>query len=344
MKSFHELSRREDDLVNLVREIFGEESVGHFGIGVPPPKGNAGFRKRNNRKARRARDAASDAKDNSSSDDEIMGQVDDIIIEAQVPATATRPSSRIYLTTWDGYFEIDCSWVRESGMSKHTKDWWVPERELRYPAHLQNDFPIYDAKMNSLSPGAATENFISVLPESVLHRAGLPIARADFMSYITGADFDIMRLLNTLLRVTRLEELPTDNVPLMGFGQVIDIKEPLDIDNGPVDDGESKGTSNIAPEDPSSPPRRRVRLIVSSTSSDEVDQSSQPTRECEAGLLFRGNQAYLVRDIRGERVKRGRKEYHVFWEGYASSEATWEQASNVNKQALDVWLHKKRKK
>ena len=83
---------------------------------------------------------------------------------------------------------------------------------------------------------------------------------------------------------------------------------------------------------------------MSSTSSDEVDDSNQPTRESEAGLLFRGNQAYLVRDIRGERVKRGRKEYHVFWEGYASSEATWEQASNVNKQALDVWLHKKRKK
>ena len=205
-------------------------------------------------------------KDNSSSDDEIMGQVDDIIIEAKVPATATRPSSRIYLTTWDGYFEIDCSWVRESGMSKHTKDWWVLERELRYPAYLQNDFPIYDVKTNSLSPGAATENFISVLPASVLRRAGLPIARADFMSYITGADFDIMRLLNTLLRVTRLEELPTDNVPLMEFGQVIDIKEPLDIANGPVDDGESKGPSNIAPEDPSSPP-----LSSSACSADSVE-------------------------------------------------------------------------
>ena len=153
--------------------------------------------------------------------------------------------------------------------------------------------------------------------------------------------------MNTLLRVTRLEELPTDNVPLMEFGQAIDIKEPLDIANGPVDDGESKGPSNIAPEDPSSPPpslRRRVRLIVSSTSSDEVDDSNHPTRESEAGLLFRRNQAYLARDIRGERVKRGRKGYHVFGEGYASSDATWEQASNVNKQALDVWLHKKRKK
>src|SRR5690606_26923446 len=131
------------------------------------------------------------------------------------------------------------------------------------------------------------ENFLSVLPASVLHRAGLPIARADLMSYITGADFDIMRLLNTLLRVTRLEELPTDNVPLMEFGKAIDIKEALDIANGPVDDGESKGPSTIAPEDPSSPApslRRRVRLIVSSTSSDEVDDSKEPTRESDARL------------------------------------------------------------
>ena len=110
-----------------------------------------------------------------------------------------------------------------------------------------------------------------------------------------------------------------------------------------MDDGESKGLSNVAPEDPSSPPRRRVQLIVSSTSSDELDQSSELTRESEAGLLFRGKQAYLVRDIRGERMKRGRKEYHVFWEGYDSPEATWEQASNVNKQALDIWLNKNKR-
>ena len=51
-----------------------------------------------------------------------------------------------------------------------------------------------------------------------------------------------------------------------------------------------------------------------------------------------------MKEIRGERLKRGRTEYHVFWEGYASSEATWEQASNVNKEAVEVWKNKKRKK
>ena len=150
MRSFHELSRREEGLTKSVRDIFGEDSVGLFGIGIPLGKAPSGSRMRNARKARRARDAASEDKDGSSSEDDMMGKVEDIIIEAQVPNTQTRPSSKIYLTTWDGYFDIDCSWVRESGMSKTTKDWWTLERDFRYPGYLPVDFPVYDTKTNSL--------------------------------------------------------------------------------------------------------------------------------------------------------------------------------------------------
>ena len=106
VRSFHELSRREEGLT--VRDTFGEASVGESGIGIPVGKAPNGSRMRN---VRKARSASSDAKDCSSSEDDMVGKVEDIIIEAQVPSTPSRPSSRIYLTTWDGYFDIDCSWV-----------------------------------------------------------------------------------------------------------------------------------------------------------------------------------------------------------------------------------------
>ena len=99
-----------------------------------------------------------------------------------------------------------------------------------------------------------------------------------------------------------------------------------------------------APEDPTNPPRRRVRLIVSSASSDESTQSSDCTSDREAGLLFRVKPAYFMCDIRGERMKRGKTKYYVLCEGYNSPEATSEQASNVNQRAMDAWLDQKERK
>ena len=84
---------------------------------------------------------------------------------------------------------------------------------------------------------------------------------------------------------------------------------------------------------------RRLRLIVSSTSSDEEKE----VKATERSYRYRGQPAYLVREIRGERVVRGKIEYHVFWKGYDSSEATWEPAGNVNRKAVSIWTAKKRK-
>ena len=341
MRSFHELSRREEGLTKSVRDIFGEDSVGLFGIGIPLGKAPSGSRMRNARKARRARDAASEDKDGSSSEDDMMGKVEDIIIEAQVPNTQTRPSSKIYLTTWDGYFDIDCSWVRESGMSKTTKDWWTLERDFRYPGYLPVDFPVYDTKTNSLSVGATTQHFLSVIPPEVLHTAGAQMSIEKFMSHIVTGGFNIIRFLNALLKITGLEELGHDDVDL---GPPLCIETPPNDDSVPVADGDLHSLVDVAVEDPTTPPRRRVRLIVSSSSSDESTPPDHDPPKRAAGLSFRGKPAYLVKAIRGERLKRGRTEYHVFWEGYASSEATWEQASNVNKEAVEVWKNKKRKK
>ena len=341
MRSFHELSRREEGLTKSVREIFGDASVGLFGIGIPLRNAPKGSRMRNARKARAARDVSSNDKDGSSSEDEMMGKVEDIIIEAQVPSTPTRATSRIYLTMWDGYFEIDCSWVRESGMSKPTKDWWTFERDYRYPGYLPADFPIYDSKTNSLSPGATTNQFLSALPHQVLQTVGDQMSIDKFMSYVATVDFNILGFLNVLLKITGLEELGHDEA---GLAPPPAIETHPNIDVGPLDDGELQGPVDVVVADPSTPPPRRVRLIVSSSSSDE---STQPVREPPkraAGLSFRGKPAYLVKDIRGERLKRGRAEYHVFWEGYGSAEASWEPASNVNKNAVEAWKNKKRKK
>ena len=344
MRSFHELSRREEGLTKSVRDTFGEASVGVFGIGIPVGKAPNGSRMRNVRKARRARDASSDAKDCSSSEDDMVGKVEDIIIEAQVPSTPSRPSSRIYLTTWDGYFDIDCSWVRESGMSKTTKDWWTLERDCRYPGYLPVDFPVYDSKTNSLSVGVTTKHFLSVLPPEVLHTAGAQMSIEQLMSYIATVDFNILRFLNALLHITGLEELGNDDVPFLHLGPPLSIETPPNVDRVPADDADLQSLVDVAVEDPTTPPRRRIRLIVSSSSSDESTQPVRDPAKRAAGLSFRGKPAYLVKEIRGERLKRGRTEYHVFWEGYASSEATWERASNVNKEAMDVWQNKKRKK
>ena len=93
-----------------------------------------------------------------------------------------------------------------------------------------------------------------------------------------------------------------------------------------------------APEDPTTPPRRRVRLIVSSASPEESTQSSDCTSDREAGLLFRVKPAYFMCDIHGERMKRGKIKYYVLFEAYNNPEATSAQASNVNQRAMDDWL------
>ena len=78
---------------------------------------------------------------------------------------------------------------------------------------------------------------------------------------------------------------------------------------------------------------------MSSTSSEEENE----VKANERNYRYRGQPAYLVCEIRGARVVRGRAEYHVFWKGYDSSEATWEPAGNGNREAVNNWTAKKRR-
>ena len=58
---------------------------------------------------------------------------------------------------------------------------------------------------------------------------------------------------------------------------------------------------------------------------------------------FRGKRAYEVREIRDERVKRGKIEYHVHWKGYPSEDATWEPEENINQFALNNYFRNLKK-
>ena len=76
----------------------------------------------------------------------------DILIEAQrVPDGAGVKG--MHLRTREGHADLQCSWVRGSGMSKATKlakDWWRLGSELREPGYSGNDYSLYEDKQNSL--------------------------------------------------------------------------------------------------------------------------------------------------------------------------------------------------
>ena len=76
--------------------------------------------------------------------------------------------------------------------------------------------------------------------------------------------------------------------------------------------------------------KRPLRLLLDDSTSDASD-----------GLRFRGDKAYCIRGIRDERIVDRHKEYFVAWEGYSSSEATWEPAMNVNREAVSQWNQNK---
>ena len=82
------MSKREEQLSGLVREIFGEGSVGLFGISLSPSKTQKTRRKRPRRSAVRDREGVYEVNDETPpSDDDRQGMVDDIIIEARMPST-----------------------------------------------------------------------------------------------------------------------------------------------------------------------------------------------------------------------------------------------------------------
>ena len=250
--------------------------------------------------------------DEYSADVASTGIVKDITIEAI--RNSGDEHAKMYLSTFEGHADLQCSWVSDSGMSKATKDWWLLARELRYPGYSGLDYPVYDQKENSLSRGASTTEFLSLLPLELLQS---PTPEKTFTELVANPEFKVENFIDALVGEASLELFFLITETLVDSDRKI-----------PVD--EQASGSGIPP-----PPHvRRMRLIVSSSSSDDTGEEKKEYR-------YRGQPAYVVREIRNERIVRGRTEYHVFWKGYDSSEATWEPASNVNREAVNIWRAKR---
>ena len=180
MRSFRELSKRKDELSGLISEVFGDESVGSFGVSITltPIK---------RVKRKRRQPVESDGTSDECSQ-ELMntGFVKDILIEAQ--RASDRPGVKgMYLSTFEGHGDLQCAWVRESGMSKDAKDWWRLESELRYPGYSDADYPCYDDKENSLGHSLSSGEFLRCLPLALLDS---PAPEQSFMELVANPGFN----------------------------------------------------------------------------------------------------------------------------------------------------------
>jgi len=313
IRSFEELFKRQDDLTAQVRDVFGEGCVGTFGIGLTQTP-----LKRLKRKRRLSVESEGSSEEQEG-EPLRTGIVRNILIEAKRPLP-DEVGNGMYLSTWEGYDDLQCSWVRESGMSKATKDWWLVESEMRYPGYSKDDYPVYDEKNNTLDHSPSSNEFLKSIPLGML-QSETPLKI--FMELVAKSEFNAWNFIRSLIGETSIELFFRITETLVD----VDRKVPIDE------------KTEVSP----SPPARRLRLIVSSSSSDEEDKKAEAPVAEQGTLRFRGQPAFLVREIRGERVVRGKTEYHVFWQGYDSSEATWEPAANVNKEAVNIWRASKRK-
>lgn len=278
-----------------MKEKFGKEAVGIFGIGLQAENVSRKLNRGSKRKP--GEDDEKDLDSSPDSDDEKFGNVKDILIEAMIPAKGDRPATFMYLATFEGYRDIECSWVRYNGMSKAAIDWWKCERELRYPGYTDENIPVYDAKTNTLQLCPSTSHFLSFLPAGIREQLGLPIETDGIISHIAKPEFNIRLFLDYFIN---MRVGPTVPCP--------DGKAPADAAPNSAPTGEDPPAPAAAvpivaagePESESNDPplraRRRLRLIVSSSSDDDSD------RDCLDHKHSKGKQRYPQRSI----SKRGR--------------------------------------
>src|SRR3569623_1442799 len=117
-------------------------------------------------KSSRKKEAGSSEEDS----DHSAGNIESVLVEARQAGTG----HPYYLCTWQGYFPIDCNWVKHKDMSKAAGSWWSLERESVFPGFVDEDFPIYDTMANTLRVGRSTEKFLTTVPHDLLTVAGIP--------------------------------------------------------------------------------------------------------------------------------------------------------------------------
>ena len=191
-----------------IQRYFDVSFVGLTGISVatktPPSKA---------RKRKRSDD--SDGKDGSpsplSSDEDRMGFIEDVLIEAVVIDKKTNARSPTYLCTWQGYNTLDCNWVKESGMSREGKQWWSATRHSRYTGFIADDFPLFEECGTSLSLSPRALRFFLGIPPRMYTDAGLPpllskdLVTQHWVTIVLREDFNIGQVLQWLFVELQLQ-------------------------------------------------------------------------------------------------------------------------------------------
>ena len=260
IRSFEELSKRQDHLTAQVHDVFGEGCVGTFGIGLTQTPV-----KRLKRKRRLSVESEGSSEEQEG-EPLRTGIVRNILIEAKRPLP-DEVGNGMYLSTWEGYDDLQCSWVRESGMSKATKDWWLVESEMRYPGYSKDDYPVYDEKNNTLDHSPSSNEFLKSIPLGML-QSETPLKI--FMELVAKSEFNAWNFIRSLIGETSIELFFRITETLVD----VDRKVPIDK------------KAEVSP----SPPARRLRLIVSSSSSEEEDQKGQAPGFEQGTFSFRASQ------------------------------------------------------
>ena len=145
-----------------IRESFGDEYVGL--VGIP-----AGKTTETKSKGKGKKISVSPPDDSSSSDSASSGKIESVLIEAREEKTL----HPIYLCTWEGFFPLDCNWVKHKHLSPDALKWLKSEREVMFPGFLEKDFPIYRDGDNTLVCNQITERFARAIPNDVFSALGL---------------------------------------------------------------------------------------------------------------------------------------------------------------------------
>lgn len=92
--------------------------------------------------------------------------VEDVILQAR------RSDGReMYLCLWGGFGPAEASWVSDRDLNSALKEWWLMERENRYPLYSDTDFLVYETLLDADS-GSESKRFDSV-PLEVLDSNGI---------------------------------------------------------------------------------------------------------------------------------------------------------------------------
>jgi len=340
--------RRIAEITPVVAAVFGASAVGVVGCELPvvvkkskPPKKTASDltfvcadRSRRIRRRKIARVISAGPSPQISSESEGKDEkyvIDDILVEASDFKTNTM----WYLATFKGFPLTGAAWVWQSHMSIAAMTWWVSERWKRWPLlpknvllYREGDVIMNDEHMHLFNARGDSGENDAVPPDSNMNAAPADaLCSGDCDVDQVAASCDILQE-NNENESEQEQEIETD----------VDSEAESSSSSSSSCSSSSSSSSFSSASSSSSSLCYSKSAQNANSSNSQSHSSSAPASSIEA--LGDGAEQFLIRDIRGHRVVQKRKQYHVFWDGYSSTEASWEPAGNVNYEARKKYLEK----